>query len=443
LNDKAIQCWLRAGEIAMERFAVVEAGRNLRSGLKRLEKLLPSEVRDLLELDLRTALAPAVVAQRGWGHDEVSAVLEPAWALAEVLEQRSTYLPILIALWVHYMCNGQLRISLHWADKLQSIGSATGDDSLKIVGHRAAAASHYWLGDFTSARRHGDWLRTMYDIERHWHIAQLTNFDPLTGEGIYRGQYLWMLGYPEQARAATDAMEEHARQRYHAFDLALALTLGAQVFDHLCEPGELLRRAEQAEQIGRERGVPLLWEIMAEISRGIALLRAGEASDSVKQLGSAILRLSATGHRIWLSYLRALTAEGLARSGDLVAAASIVEQSASEMSGCEERAHYAEVLRLQGWIYSLQNRLDHAEVSLRSALDTARKQQAKGWELRAATTLASVWRQRGECAAARELLQPVYDWFQEGFATRDLREAATLLTSLGQRLPASAALADH
>jgi hypothetical protein len=123
------------------------------------------------------------------------------------------------------------------------------------------------LGDLTAARRYGDALHAMYDPRRHWHIAQLTNTDPLTGDGIYRGQYLWMLGYPDQARLASDEKDEQARRRNHPFDLAFALTLGAQVFDYLCEPEELLRRTEEAERVCRVHGVALLGEIMTEISR--------------------------------------------------------------------------------------------------------------------------------------------------------------------------------
>ena len=144
-----------------------------------------------------------------------------------------------------------MALSLKSAEKLLAAGAAARDDGLEIVGYRAAVGSYYWLGDFIAARRQGDALHAMYDPRRHWHIAQLTNTDPLTGDGIYRGQYLWMLGYPDQARAASDEKDEHARRRNHPFDLAFALTLGAQVFDYLGEPEELLRRTEEAERICR------------------------------------------------------------------------------------------------------------------------------------------------------------------------------------------------
>ncbi|MGZ3338376.1 MAG: AAA family ATPase [Reyranella sp.] len=430
LFEAATPYWQRAGELAMQRFALPEAITHLNNGMILIEKLPAGPDRDLRELGLRTVLGPAVVAQHGWGQSEVSRILEPAWSLAESLNHRPAYAPVLHSLWVHYLCVDRLAVSLQSAEKLLAAGAATQDDGLEIVGHRAAVGSYYWLGDFTAARRYGDALHALYDPRRHWHIAQLTNTDPLTGDGIYRGQYLWMLGYPDQARLASDEKDEHARRRNHPFDLAFALTLGAQVFDYLCEPEELLRRTEEAERVCRVHGVALLGEIMAEISRGIVSLRAGRAADSVVQLEKAIGRLTATGHRVWVRYLRALQGEGLALNGDLEGARALIDASIAATEQGEERVHYAELLRLRGWLLMLQGHPDEAEASLRAAIDVARAQKAKSWELRSATTLARLLADRGDRAAARDALSGVYGWFTEGFGTKDLREAKALLDEL-------------
>ena len=106
----------------------------------------------------------------------------------------------------------------------------------------------------------------------------------MTGKGIYRAQYLSILGYPDQAVAAGDPKDEHARRRNHPFDLAFALTLGAQAFDFQCEPDELLRRTEEGEQVGREHGVALMWEVMAESAGALSGCAAG---------------VSATASRAW------------------------------------------------------------------------------------------------------------------------------------------------
>jgi class 3 adenylate cyclase/tetratricopeptide (TPR) repeat protein len=432
----AAPLWLRAGEAAIERFALPEAINHLRTGMSALSKLPPSKTRDRMEISLRTALGPTIVAHQGWGQPEVSAILEPAWRLAQSLKQSSAYLPILNALSVHHMCMGQMAESLRWADRLLKVGAELGDDRLEIVGHRAASGCHYWLGEFAAARSSGDAVHRLYNPERHWGLVALTNTDPFTGEGIYRAQFLWMMGYPDQALAANAATEANARRRGHPFDLAFALTLGAQLFDYLCDSDALLQRAEEAERIGRERGIALLGEIMAEISRGVAWLRAGRLAEALPQLDRGIGRLMQTGHRIWVWYLTALRAEGQALSGDIEGAWTLIEQSVARIEAGEERSHLAEMLRLKGWILILRGEPEQAAATLRRALTVARQQRAKSWELRAATTLARLLASRGDRAEALAVLAPVHDWFTEGRDSRDLKEASQLLLELRAAQPA-------
>jgi class 3 adenylate cyclase/tetratricopeptide (TPR) repeat protein len=427
--DRAVPLWRRAGALAIQRFAPSEAATHLRRGLKLIESIAPSSDRDQLELSLRTMLGPAIVAHRGWANGEVSDVLEPAWKLAERLDYREGYVPIINALWVHYMCADKLARSLEWANRLIAIGAGE-DDTFDVVGHRAASGSHFWLGEFAQARSHGDLVRARYDPQRHWNIVHLTNTDPLTGEGIYRSQFLWILGFPDQAVAAARANDAHARERNHPFDLAFGLTLGAQVFDFLHAPEELLSRTEEAERIGREHGVPLLSEAMAEICRGIALLRSNHFAQACAQLDFAVARLAETGHCIWIAYLRALQAEALARSGNLQGAQTLIERAAAQAQAGEDRSRYAEILRLKGWILAECGEVPAAEASLRGALAVARAQGALSWELRAATSLARLLDQTGKRAEACALLAPIYARFEEGFGTRDLMAARDLIAQL-------------
>jgi tetratricopeptide (TPR) repeat protein len=425
----AAPLWLRAGEASIARFAHREAITQLRAGLAAVSKLRPSKSRDRLELSLRTVLGPVLMAQRGWAHAEVGKTLEPAWKLAQSLGHSTAYLPILNALSVHNMCSNQLPESLRWANRLLEVGAELGDEHLQIVGHRAASASHYWLGQFAEALKSGDHVHRLYDPGRKWATA-ITNNDPFTSEGIYRSQFLWMMGYPDSALAANQAMEANARRRGHPFDLAFALSLGAQVFDYLCDSEALLRRAEEAERIGQQHGIALLSEIMAEITQGVGWLRAGNLAEALPQLDRSVERLIRTGHAIWIWYLGALRAEALALTGDLEGASTLIEQSIARIEASEERSHYAEVLRLKGWILILRGEPEQAEATLRKAIAVARDQGAKSWELRAATTLARLLASRGDRTEALALLAPVYDWFTEGHDTRDLKEAAQLLAEL-------------
>ncbi len=358
-------------------------------------------------------------------------LLQPAIALARSLEQRQSYLPVLNGLWVHFMSAGQHASAMEWADELLATGAATDDDVLVLCGHRAAMTSNFWLGNLDEAVEHGHAITAAYDPDRHWHIAAQTNNDPLTVDGIYRSQALWMLGYPDRAAALCDEKDGWARQRDHPFDRCFALTVGALTYDYRRDPDRLLERVEEAERVGRTHRVPLMSEVMAQIVKGIAWLRADRVAESVPQLEDSLARLLATGHRAWVPYVRAVLGEARARQGDLDAGLAHIAESLDQIAAQEERVHLPEVLRLQGWMLLQQGKVDEADGRLRAAVEVAREQRTRSWELRAATTLAGLLESRGDAGAALGFLQPVYETFDEGFDTADLVDAALLLERIG------------
>ena len=119
--------------------------------------------------------------------------------------------------------------------------------------------------------------------------------------------------------------------------------------------------------------------------------------------------------------LKAFLAEGMALTGDLDNALQLIDEQIIQIErpGWEERLYYAEILRLKGWMLSLKGDLEGAERNFLASLDWARRQQAKMWELRTSTSLARLWQSQGKRQDAYELLAPVYDWFTEGFDTKD------------------------
>jgi class 3 adenylate cyclase/tetratricopeptide (TPR) repeat protein len=431
LTETAIGYWRQAGERAAKAFALQEATSHLRRGLLLVESLAPNADRDRKELELRTLLGPAVVALRGWADPAVGEALEPALALVRSLGRRESHLAVLHGLWVHALVGGRLDASLEWAMELLGAGDAEEDEDLILCGHRAAMTSYFWLGDLVSAWQHGREIRRLYDADRHGHIARLTNSDPLTADGIYGSQYMWMLGYPDRAVAMSLENHEHARRLKHPFDLAFALTLGAEVFDFVNRPDDLLLHSREGAQIGREHGIPLMSEILAEITKGIAWLRSGRAKEAAEQLALGIDRLDGTGQLLWQPYLNALLAEALGSSGNLEKGLAVIEKSIAEIERRNERSHAAEVLRIKGWLLERAERAEEAEAALTAAIGVARAQQARSWELRATTTLARMMARRGEGAFAAALVKPVLVWFTEGLETHDLREACRFLAEVG------------
>ena len=431
-TEAAIGYWQKAGKLALKRLALNEAISHLNKGMELIGTLPKSAQRDANELDLRTPLGAAWMARKGWSASEVWSSFHPALGLAKSLGRHETLVSIYYGLYTHVSVRGRVAEALAWVNEMLASAEASGDLVLLIVGHRAACAIYYFLGDFNRSREHGDRVLALYSEEQHRHLADILNNDPKTGAGIYVCLGAWMLGYPDRAVQLSDAKDAHARRRGHPFDLGWALTFGDPVWDFRCEPAPLLARIEEAERLGRAHSLPVISEVLAQIVKGLAWLRAGHLDEAVPHLRAAIEKWNAGGALLWMPYLRATLAEGLALSGDLDGGLSLIEESLTQIArpGWEERSHLAEVLRLKGWMLYQQGKLAAAEENYLASLNVAREQQAKSWELRTSTSLARLWQSQGKRQEALDLLKPVYDWFTEGFDTKDLKEAKALLAEL-------------
>ena len=192
------------------------------------------------------------------------------------------------------------------------------------------------------------------------------NIDPKTAVGIYISSGTWMLGYPDRAVQLCDANDAHAHRRGRPFDLGVALTLGTQVWDYRCEPAQMLARAEEAERLGRAHSLPFISDVLAQIDKGIAWLRAGRLTEGIPQLRGALETWNAHGNEIVMPYWRAALAEGLALSSDVAGGLQLIEESITQIArpGWEERWGLAEILRLKGWMLMLQGDFDRCGAKL-------------------------------------------------------------------------------
>ena len=312
-------------------------------------------------------------------------------------------------------------------------GEATCDVSLLVTGHTVACICYCYAGEFTKATEHADKVVDLYDAERHRHLADILNTDPKTAAVAFASISTWILGYPNRALQLSHEKDAHARRRGHPFDLGFALIRGAHEFDHRCDHEDLRKRAEECERLGRENSLPFLWAMLAPISHGQALIREGKVAEAIVPLKAGMAVWEASGGKLRGPTLKALLAEGMAQIGDVDHALHLIDEVIAQIErpGWEERLHYAEILRLKGWMLSLKGDLEGAEQNFLASLYWARRQQAKMWELRTSTSLARLWQSQGKRQDAYELLAPVYGWFTEGFDTKDLVEAKTLLTELG------------
>ena len=433
-TETAIGYWEQAGKLAIKRLALKEAISHLTKGMELVTTLTQSPERDAKELDLRTPLGTAWLGLKGWAAPEVWTSFLPALGLAKSLSHHHALVPIYFGLFTHVLVRGRIAESLTWVNEMLSAAEANGDQDLLIVGHRAACTGYCFLGDFNQSREHGDRVLALYNEEKHRHLADLMNLDPKSAVGQYVSFGTWVLGFPDRALRIGDESVEHARRRGHPFDLGFTFTMGARVWALRREPAQLLARAEEAERLGRAHNLPIISEVLAQIFKGSAWLMADHLEKGIPHLRSAMDQWSASGAEISIPEFGAALAKGVALSGDLKGGLGLIEDSLTQIArpGWEERSHLPEVLRLKGWMLQQQGKLDAAEDNYLASLDVAREQQAKSWELRTSTSLAQLWQSQGKRNEALDLLKPVYDWFTEGFDTKDLIEAKALIEELAQ-----------
>jgi predicted ATPase len=216
-----------------------------------------------------------------------------------------------------------------------------------------------------------------------------------------------------------------AQQIGHPFSLATALVMNVLLHLDRDEPELALQRLEEAEALAVEQRLGLVLE--PQILRGAVLTSQAASSDAAACLREGLA--ARPGARL-RPYGLARLAEALAQRGEHGAALAAVQEGLEAQEQRGQRRWEAELHRLEGIALCGLNRLEECQSAFGAALRAARRQQAKSYELRAATSLARLWGEQGRRANARELLASVYSWFTEGFDTADLKEAKALLDQL-------------
>jgi predicted ATPase len=185
--------------------------------------------------------------------------------------------------------------------------------------------------------------------------------------------------------------------------------------------------------LSEEKGFSF-WRADAIINQGIVLAAAGRAPNAVKILIAGMTARRTTTATFWMPLYLPYLARAHAELGQLEEAWRRFGEATTAAEATKETWCEAEIHRTAGEITLLSPEPDaaKAQAHFARALAVARKQQAKSWELRAATSMARLWRGQGKGQQARDILAPIYGWFTEGFDTQDLKDARALLDELAR-----------
>ena len=426
MAEKAIAYCLAAGEQAITRSAMAEAVAQLRRGLNLLTSLSDTAGRGRHELNLQIALGRALIATKGQGARATGEAYARARQLCEQLERPAQLLPVLFGQWMHYLLRAELILARRSAAELQQLGKAQDDTSLKFVACRWGGVTDLYLGEFTAARAELEHGLALFDPVQRPFYAALEVYDAHVAILSYLSRILVSLGYFDQARTRRDAALAEAGKLGHTFTLAHALFLACLDEWSVKSERALFRHAEELATLSAEHDFAL-FSAGGSLFRGWCIVALSQGQQGIELLDEALAAWRATGSMLLVPFFLLLLADANGKAGQPEHGLRRLDEVARLLETTQERWVEAEMHRLRGELLAATGNRAAAEETFRHALNVARHQSAKLWELRAATSLARLWRDQGKRTQARNLLAPIYGWFKEGFDTPVLKEAKTLL----------------
>jgi len=439
LIEKAAGLWGKAGQKSLARSALIEAAEQLIRSLDQIASLPATPALRREEIKLQVGLVNALLHVKGGAAPETKAaverarlLIEQAEALGEPPEDPLPLFSVLYGYWVASFAAFNGDVVRELAAQFLALAEKQRATAPLMTGHCLMGVSLLYTGDIAQGRAHLDRAIALIDPAEHRPLPKRGfGFDNRVVMFSHRSHALWLLGYPEAALADSDQAVKNARKTAQAASLMDAL-FRASLTHVLC--GNYAAADLQANELialADEKRV-LFWRAAGMMLYGGVLALNDEASDAVNMITSGLTAWRATGSTIAVPSHLSYLATAYAKLGQFDDAWRCIGEAMTTIETTNERWFEAYTRYIAGEIALMSPEPDtaKAETYFNRALDIARKQQAKSWELRAAMSMARLWRDQGKREEARDLLAPVYGWFTEGFDTLDLKEAKVLLDEL-------------
>src|SRR5271165_2457816 len=426
--ERAVAFWGKAGHRSVARSAMAEAAAQFQKGLDQLALLSDIPERRQKELEFSSALGAVLNAVKGAAAPETGQAYTRARELWEQLGSPVEFVEVPYGQSRYDACRGELDRAQSLAGDLLHLSRRRNDSAGLVVGHYSCGRNLMWIGSFASSRLHLETVLALYDPNSHHSLVRQTGIHPQLAARAALGIVLFCLGFPDQALAQSHKAIAEARRLPHPPTLAMSLGMDA-ILSIIGDDTDLEQRVDGLVAIATDQGFPF-YRAAGAIFRGWVKANNADVTEGLSLLRAGSSAYSATGATVWMPLYLALLAGVCEIAGQIEEAAARLDQALQLAERTGERWFAAELDRQRGRLLLRQGHPEAAEELYRKALSVAREQEAKLWELRAAASLARLWRDQGRCAAARDLLAPVYGWFTEGFATPDLNAAKTLLDEL-------------
>jgi adenylate cyclase len=425
--EKAVIYLRQAGDRDVGRSALHESIAYFEQALAALAHLPESSAALRHAVGIRLHLGPALTATKGTGHPTTVQIYREAHELAERTGETALRFPALWGLWYTINASGDPEAARGLTVQLLTIARHEGDAALLLEAHHSSWFTRFLLGELDAALGHAQEGIALYDpLQHHRHVLLYGGHDAGVCGLVLAARAEWLRGYPERALQRAREGVQLAQELAHPFSLAFALGTAAAVYGWRGDRTTLEQAVDVLEPLAAEHGFPQ-FAAQAGAFAGWLKVEQGRTEEGLAQIRQSLPGANLIGGLAFL-YIP-LLAEAARRAGRPEEGLAVVTTTLAHL-----RAGVffgAELRRIQGELLLAQGAAEEdAERCFQAALALATQQGAKSLELRAMMSLARLWQRQGKREPARLALAEVYDWFTEGFDTRDLREARALLEVL-------------
>jgi len=288
------------------------------------------------------------------------------------------------------------------------------------------------MGELLSGRKHHEKAFRLYDPGRHQPLTvRYAGFDGGVHSLTVAAFILWYLGYPEQALTEVNQALALAQGLSHPHSLVFAEYMVSTMHQIRHDVRAAQEAAEKVIALSAEHGLPDYLAFMT-VQRGWAMVEQGRDEEGIAQIQEGLAASRARGAEMMRPYFLRMLAEACMKTGRLNDGLSVLREALVEVDAHENRMYEPEIYCLKGELLLRQDdsKTPDAQICFERAIEIARNQSAKSFELRATTSLARLLAKQGHRDEARARLEAIYDWFTEGFDTADLKDAKALLDEL-------------
>ena len=432
LGGKAVGYLRQAGAKAFANSAHTDALAYFTQGLELLGKLAPGAARDREELSLRLALGPVLQNTRGYAKPEVEENYGRARQLADQIGTPVQQFQARWGIWLVASHRASAGTALELARELLALAERLDDPALLLEGHHALWPVLVWLGSAAAARPHLDQGMALYDRARHQsHAFVYGGHDPGVCCRKVASWASWILGYPARGLEESVASLRLARELDHPMSVIVALVWACVFRDLRRDFHEMGEHARALIALSTEHEAPQ-WLAAGTIIDGSVQAERGGGEVAIAQIRRGLAAYGSTGAHLFVPYFLSLLARAYLKRGEPREGLRVIQEALERARTTGELVWEAELLRLEGELRLAGSPEDLAGARdcFRLAIEIARRQGARSWELRAALSLARLLAAEGERDEARRSLADVYTSFTEGFDTADLREVSAFLEEL-------------